>query len=44
VRHLVDVFFIHPISGGTHPHDIHEFLTRRYPKMPIGYSLVELGS
>jgi len=44
MRHLVDVFFIHPISGGTHPYDIHEFLKRRYPQMPVGYSLVERGS
>ena len=43
-RHLIDVFFIHPITGGTQPYDIHEFLTRRYPSIPLGYNLVPRGA
>jgi hypothetical protein len=40
LQHLIDVFFIHPFSGGTHPFDIQEHLTIAHPNHPRGYELV----
>ncbi len=40
LNHLIDVFFIHPFNGGTHPFDIHEYLTLAHPNHPRGYELV----
>jgi hypothetical protein len=40
LKHLVDVFFIHPFNGGTHPFDIHEYLTLAHRNHPRGYELV----
>lgn len=39
-KHLVDVFFLHPFSGGTHPFDIHEYLVLAHPNLALGYELV----
>jgi hypothetical protein len=40
LNHMVDVFFIHPFSGGTHPFDIHEYLALAHPNRALGYELV----
>lgn len=40
LKHLIDVFFIHPFNGGTHPFDIHEYLTLAHRNHPRGYELV----
>ncbi|HMV81843.1 MAG TPA: hypothetical protein PKA34_01825 [Blastocatellia bacterium] len=40
LNHLIDVFFIHPFNGGTHPFDIHEYLTLAHRHHPRGYELV----
>ena len=39
LAHMADLFK-HKISGGTHPHDIHEYLTKVHLGRPLGYSLV----
>lgn len=40
LNHLIDVILIHPISGGTHPFDIHEFLLPSDRNLQLGYELV----
>ncbi len=40
LKHLIDVFFIHPFNGGTHPFDIHEYLALAHRNHPRGYELV----
>lgn len=40
LNHLIDVILIHPISGGTHPFDIHEYLLRSDRNLQLGYELV----
>ncbi|MGH9769865.1 MAG: hypothetical protein ACREAB_20770 [Blastocatellia bacterium] len=40
LNHLIDVFFIHPFSGGTHPFDIHEYLVLAHRNRALGYDLV----
>ncbi|HEX4950338.1 MAG TPA: hypothetical protein VFZ34_26975 [Blastocatellia bacterium] len=39
LKHLCDAFK-HISSGGTHPYDIHEYLTLAQPQTPLGYKLV----
>lgn len=39
LRHLCDVFK-HAFTGGTHPHDIHEYLALAQPQTPLGYNLI----
>ena len=39
LAHMLDLFK-HKISGGTHPHDIHEYLTKVHRGRPLGYNLV----
>jgi hypothetical protein len=39
-KHLIDVFFLHPFSGGTHPFDIHEYLVLAHQNRALGYELV----
>jgi hypothetical protein len=38
-KHLLDAFLVHPFTGGTHPHDIHEILLSEQPGVDLGYSL-----
>ncbi len=40
LNHLLDVILLHPISGGTHPYDIHEYLLRAHTNLALGYTLV----
>ncbi|MGH9754808.1 MAG: hypothetical protein ACREA2_18680 [Blastocatellia bacterium] len=40
LNHLIDVFFLHPFSGGTHPFDIHEYLVLAHRNRTLGYELV----
>ena len=40
LNHLIDVVLIHPVSGGTHPFDIHEYLLRSNRNLRLGYELV----
>ncbi len=40
LNHLLDVILIHPITGGTHPFDIHEYLLRAHTNLELGYLLV----
>lgn len=40
LNHLIDVFFLHPFSGGTHPFDIHEYLVLAHRNRALGYELV----
>jgi hypothetical protein len=40
LKHLVDVLFIHPFNGGTHPFDIHEYLIFAHQNRALGYELV----
>lgn len=40
LRHFIDAFFLHPFTGGTHPFDIHEYLTLAHRNHPRGYDLV----
>ena len=40
LQHLADVLFLHPIKGGTHPFDIHEYLRLAYGRRDLGYVLV----
>jgi hypothetical protein len=40
LNHLLDVVLIHPITGGTHPFDIHEYLHRAHTNLDLGYALV----
>ena len=40
LNHLIDVLLIHPVSGGTHPFDIHEYLLRSNRNLQLGYELV----
>jgi hypothetical protein len=39
LAHLADLFK-HKFSGGTHPFDIHEYLSLENPNRPLGYELV----
>ncbi len=39
LAHLADLFK-HKFSGGTHPFDIHEYLSLSNPNRPLGYELV----
>ena len=39
LAHLADLFK-HKFTGGTHPYDIHEYLTMAHPGLPFGYELV----
>ncbi len=39
LKHLCDAFK-HIFTGGTHPYDIHEYLTLAHPQTPLGYSLI----
>jgi len=39
LAHLADLFK-HKFSGGTHPFDIHEYLSLDNPNRPLGYELV----
>ncbi|MBL8203059.1 MAG: hypothetical protein JNM09_02435 [Blastocatellia bacterium] len=39
MKHLCDAFK-HLFTGGTHPYDIHEYLTLAQPQTPLGYKLV----
>lgn len=39
MAHLADLFK-HKFSGGTHPFDIHEYLSLDNPNRPLGYELV----
>ena len=39
LEHLADLFK-HKFSGGTHPFDIHEYLSLSDPNRPLGYELV----
>lgn len=38
LKHLGDLLK-HKVTGGTHPHDIHEYLRLRFPKLDLGYVL-----
>ena len=38
-NHLIDVLFVHPVSGGTHPFDICEYLGMRNRASQFGYEL-----
>jgi hypothetical protein len=40
LNHLIDVLFVHPFNGGTHPFDIHEYLVLAHPNRALGYELV----
>lgn len=40
LNHLIDVILVHPVSGGTHPFDIHEYLLRSNRNLQLGYELV----
>ena len=40
LNHLIDVILIHPVNGGTHPFDIHEYLLRSHANLQLGYELV----
>jgi hypothetical protein len=40
LAHMFDAFVKHKFTGGTHPFDIHEYLSLTYPEAPLGYSLV----
>jgi len=40
IKHLLDALLIHPITGGTHPNDIHELLVAADPTVDLGYELV----
>ncbi len=40
LKHLIDAFIVHQISGGTHPFDIHEYMVLAHPTQPLGYELV----
>jgi hypothetical protein len=40
LAHLIDVLFVHPFNGGTHPFDIHEYLILAHPNRTLGYELV----
>jgi hypothetical protein len=40
LNHMIDVFLLHPFTGGTHPFDIHEYLTLAHPNRALGYELV----
>lgn len=40
LNHLIDVLFVHPFSGGTHPFDIHEYLVLAHPNRALGYELI----
>jgi hypothetical protein len=40
LNHLIDVTLVHPINGGTHPFDIHEYLLRSHRNLEFGYELV----
>jgi hypothetical protein len=39
LKHLCDAFR-HIFAGGTHPHDIHEYLRLAHPNVELGYRLV----
>ncbi len=39
LKHLCDTFK-HIFTGGTHPYDIHEYLTLAHPQTSLGYSLI----
>ena len=39
MAHLADLFK-HKFTGGTHPFDIHEYLTLSDPNRPLGYELI----
>lgn len=40
LSHMMDVFFVHPFTGGTHPFDIHEYLVMAHGNPSLGYELV----
>ncbi|MBM3810120.1 MAG: hypothetical protein FJW20_00650 [Acidimicrobiia bacterium] len=40
LEHIFDVLIRHRLSGGTHPYDIHEILTKDRPNLDLGYRLV----
>lgn len=40
LNHVIDVILVHPITGGTHPFDIHEYLASAHPNLSLGYELV----
>ncbi|MCI0339512.1 MAG: hypothetical protein L0226_18215 [Acidobacteria bacterium] len=40
LNHLIDVALLHPIKGGTHPFDIHEFMLLSDDNLDFGYKLV----
>jgi hypothetical protein len=40
LNHLIDVLFLNPFNGGTHPFDIHEYLVLAHPSRALGYELV----
>ncbi|HKX31446.1 MAG TPA: hypothetical protein VJ302_27415 [Blastocatellia bacterium] len=40
LNHLIDVVLTHPVTGGTHPFDIHEYLLREDRNLQLGYELV----
>jgi hypothetical protein len=40
LKHLIDVLFVHPFNGGTHPFDIHEYLVLAHPSRALGYEMV----
>jgi hypothetical protein len=40
LNHLIDVILVHPINGGTHPFDVHEYLRRSHRNLEFGYELI----